>query len=135
MKISLLTPKGAVYSGEALSATLPALKGPTYIGEKTTPIMLTLDEAGVMEVEGKDGKRYYAVFGGEAVNQGGALKVYSPLIEPGDQIDAARAQASKDRAEKRLKENQAGVDIKRAQASLRRALARLDVKQRDGGKA
>ena len=42
-----------------------------------------------------------------------------------DDIDKARAEAAKDRAEERLKNKTENLDVNRAQYSLRRAIARL----------
>ena len=41
----------------------------------------------------------------------------------------ARAEAAKERAEKRLASHQEEVDVKRAEYALRRALVRLDIKR------
>ena len=42
-----------------------------------------------------------------------------------DDIDKARAEAAKERAEERLKNKTENLDVNRAQYSLRRAIARL----------
>ena len=47
--------------------------------------------------------------------------------EHSTEIDKARAEASKDRAQKRLAEHKSEVDATRAQASLQRALNRLKI--------
>lgn len=44
-----------------------------------------------------------------------------------DEIDKSRAEESKKRAEKRLKDRSKDVDLKRAEISLKRSLARLSI--------
>ena len=51
------------------------------------------------------------------------------IAEWPDEIDVARAEAAKERAEKRLASHQEEVDVKRAEYALRRALVRLDIKR------
>ena len=50
--------------------------------------------------------------------------------ERAEEIDIARAEAAKKRAEERLAHPGEGVDLARAEAALRRALARIEVAQR-----
>lgn len=47
------------------------------------------------------------------------------IAEMADDIDKARAEAAKERAEERLKNKTENLDVNRAQYSLRRAIARL----------
>ena len=50
----------------------------------------------------------------------------------GSDIDVARANAAKERAEARLKEADANIDSQRAQAALARSLARLQAALKEG---
>jgi F-type H+-transporting ATPase subunit epsilon len=54
------------------------------------------------------------------------------VAEKADDIDIARAEEAKRRAEQMLKDRPAGVDIDSALASLRRAQIRLTVAQKRG---
>ena len=49
----------------------------------------------------------------------------SRVLPEGDEIDEKRAEAAKQRAEERLRANQATIDMARAEAALLRALARI----------
>ena len=51
--------------------------------------------------------------------------ILTDVCEDGSDIDVARANAAKERAEARLAEQKAELDTQRAQAALARALARL----------
>ena len=51
--------------------------------------------------------------------------ILATIAEMADDIDKARAEAAKERAEERLKNKTENLDVNRAQYSLRRAIARL----------
>ena len=51
------------------------------------------------------------------------------IAEWPDEIDVNRAQAAKARAEERLHNHSAEVDVARAEIALKKALVRIDVKQ------
>jgi F-type H+-transporting ATPase subunit epsilon len=74
---------------------------------------------------GKD--RYVAVGGGFLVVQQDRTTVLTRSAETPEEIDVARAQKARDRAEARLRIRTPDIDVPRAQASLHRALARLKV--------
>ena len=66
--------------------------------------------------------------------QNGEIGVYknhipltTELAEWPDEIDVDRAQAAKERAEQRLSNHTAEIDVKRAEFALRKALIRIDV--------
>jgi F-type H+-transporting ATPase subunit epsilon len=56
--------------------------------------------------------------------------VLADAAERDDEIDLARAEAAKRRAEERLSQRAPGTDMARAEASLHRALARLKVAEK-----
>ncbi len=74
---------------------------------------------------GKD--QHVAVGGGFLVVQKQRTTVLTRSAERPEEIDKARAQRARDRAEGRLREKSADIDLARAQAALQRALARLKV--------
>lgn len=51
------------------------------------------------------------------------------VVEWPDEIDVKRAEEARIRAERRLKDNQAEIDVLRAKLALKRAMARLSAKQ------
>ena len=57
------------------------------------------------------------------------ISMMAEVAEWPDEIDVARAEAAKERAEKRLASHQEEIDVKRAEYALRRALVRLDIKR------
>ena len=57
---------------------------------------------------------------------GDRVIVLAETIESGEQIDLARAEASRERAQERLRQRES-VDMARAQAALERSLIRIKV--------
>ena len=54
------------------------------------------------------------------------VTILAEIIEWPTEIDLARAEESKSRAEERIKEHAPGTDMKRAELSLKRAVARIE---------
>ena len=78
-----------------------------------------------------DGKREeFAVAGGLFYFRENLAEVLTDAIENKVDIDIARAERSKERAEERLRKADPSIDIKRAEVSLKKAMNRLSV----GGK-
>jgi F-type H+-transporting ATPase subunit epsilon len=56
-----------------------------------------------------------------------SAKVMAEVAEWPEEIDANRATEAKIRAERRLKDGGAGIDLVRAEAALKRSLTRLNL--------
>ena len=83
---------------------------------------------GVVRLHRPDNQdRYIAVGGGFLVVQPEQTTVLARSAERSDEIDTARAERAKDRAEARLANKTGVIDAARATAALQRALARLTV--------
>src|ERR1700736_3351775 len=60
------------------------------------------------------------------------VAILAETAERGEDVDCARAEKAKERAEKRLTSGDPEVDVDRAQDALARASARLEVAQKEG---
>lgn len=88
--------------------------------------------AGEMSYKQGPNKRTLAVSGGYAEVLDNVMTVLAPAAEFADEIDIARAQRAKERAEKTLAElNREEKDWEIAEAALKRALVRLQVASRE----
>jgi F-type H+-transporting ATPase subunit epsilon len=77
-------------------------------------------------------KKTLAVGGGYAEVLDNVMTVLAPAAEFADEIDSARAQRAKERAEKLMAElNRGEKDWEMAEAALKRALVRLQVASRE----
>jgi F-type H+-transporting ATPase subunit epsilon len=91
---------------------------------------MTILSAGEMIAQkGGDGI-CWAISGGFLEVQPDRIIVLADTAERDDEIDLARAEEAKKRAEERLKERTASIDVSRAEAALQRSLIRLQVGQR-----
>jgi F-type H+-transporting ATPase subunit epsilon len=83
----------------------------------------------------KDGtEESIVVFGGFIEVAHNQVRVLADTAERAEEIDLARAQAARDRAEARLTDRSANIDFTRAELALRRSTLRLRVGQRSRGR-
>lgn len=92
--------------------------------------LISLLAYGEMRVRRGGGDLYLAVYGGFLEVAHDVVRVLADGAERADEIDPARAQTARERAEARLREARTDVDIERAQRALRRAELRLRVARR-----
>ena len=90
--------------------------------------MVTVLDYGVLKIQNSgEEDKMAAMFGGFAqVNEEG-MSILTDIAEWTDEIDVARAEAAKKRAEERLASNGIDIDVARAELALKRALTRLNL--------
>ena len=126
--LKIVTPDGLIYDGAAEMVIVRTITGDmAFLARHINCVApLGMGRATVI-VDGQ--KRYAACIGGMITVVDGAVTLVPTTFEWADAIDAARAQASLDRAQKVLdnKENATETDLKLAEARLHRALVRKNV--------
>ncbi|MGH9680830.1 MAG: F0F1 ATP synthase subunit epsilon [Candidatus Acidiferrales bacterium] len=130
--LEIVTPERQVVREAVAEAQIPVRGG--YIGVMPghTPL---LTEMGLGELSFRSGNREFSctAFGGFVEVLADRVIVLADASERAEEIDAPRAQAARDRAQKRLANpNDASVDWKRAQDALERAQVRLQVAAKAG---
>ena len=126
LKLEVVTVEGLVYSGDVNVVVAPGTEGQLGIMPRHAPLMTGL-EAGQLMFR-KDGQEnYLAISSGFLEVLPDKVVVLTDSAERAEDIDIARAEVARKRAEERLKSRGQGVDLMRAEASLRRSLARLKV--------
>jgi len=130
--LEVVTPARQVVREAVTETQIPVRGG--YIGVMPghTPL---LAEMGVGELSYQVGNRVHhcTAAGGFVEVLADRVIVLADSAERAEDINVARAESSRDRAQKRLATpNDPAVDLKRAQASLTRALVRLQVASRAG---
>ena len=124
--LEIITPRGIYLTEEVESLTIKLSSGYRTFLKGHIPLIGSLAYAPMHIV--KDGKIIeYAVHGGAINVTKEKISVVCNAIESKDEIDEERALAAKERAEKRIKENDPNIDLKRAQLALQRSLIRLEV--------
>ena len=126
--LKIVTPDGLIYDGSAEMVIVRTITGDmAFLARHINCVApLGMGRATVI-VDGQ--KRYAACIGGMITVVDGTVTLVPTTFEWADAIDAARAQASLDRAQKVLdnKENATETDLKLAEARLHRALVRKNV--------
>src|SRR5579863_1399019 len=130
--LEVVTPARQVVHEPVSEAQIPVLGG--YIGVLPghTPL---LAEMGIGELSYRVGNRVFSctAMGGFVEVLADRVIVLADSAELAEEIDVARAQAARDRAQKRLATpNDPNVDWKRVEQSLARAQARLQVAAKAG---
>ena len=92
--------------------------------------MLTLLVPGEMRLKKGDQETILAIGGGFLEVAGNRVIVLADSAERAEEIDVARAEEARRRAQTRLEARSREVDVERAQASLRRSLARIRAVER-----
>jgi len=130
LKIDIVTAERIVYSAEVDVVIAPGAEGQLGILPHHAPLM-TILQAGELVVRKGGQEEIMAISGGFLEVRPDRVIVLADQAERAEEIDAARAEAAKKRAEKDLAERKVtGDDAARVEAALRRALVRLSVAER-----
>jgi F-type H+-transporting ATPase subunit epsilon len=127
LKLDIVTAERVVYSADVDIVIAPGTAGQLGILPHHAPLM-TILEAGELVVRRGGEEESLAISGGFLEVRPDRVIVLADSAERADEIDVARAEAARKRAEERLKEGRAvGLDESRAEAALQRAVARITV--------
>jgi F-type H+-transporting ATPase subunit epsilon len=92
--------------------------------------LMTMLQPGDLLIKKENGDEYLAISGGFLEVRPDKVIILADACERAEEIDIARAEAARRRAEATLKERPPEVDTFAAEAALRRSLARLKVAER-----
>jgi F-type H+-transporting ATPase subunit epsilon len=124
--VEIITPDRVFYTGETdfLEFTTAAGEIGVYKNHIPTTTVLT---PGVVTIHNGDEVKIAAVHAGFAEILNDKVTLLAEVAEWPEEIDVSRAEAARERAERRIAEHTESIDIKRAEFALRRALVRIDV--------
>ena len=127
-QLQIVTPDGLIFEGEAERLFCRTIAGDVCILARHCDYMTALD-MGEARVTMADGTvRRAACIGGMLAVTGGKARLVATTWEWAEEIDTARAEASRQRAEEILaRKGEDAREIELAQARLRRALVRTSV--------
>jgi F-type H+-transporting ATPase subunit epsilon len=130
LKLDIVTAERVVYSGDVDAVIAPGVEGQLGILPHHAPLM-TMLQAGELVARKAGQEEIMAISGGFLEVRPDRVIVLADQAERAEEIDFARAEAAKKRAEERLRDRKAtGLDESRAEAALRRALTRLSVAEK-----
>ena len=124
MNLKIITHEKIVFQGEVDELVISTTSGQIGILKDHIPITTSL-EIGITKAKIGDSFKHFATMGGVFQFKDNNAVILTDVCEESCDIDVARANAAKERAEARLAEQKADIDAQRAQAALARALARL----------
>ncbi|MGN0976001.1 MAG: ATP synthase F1 subunit epsilon [Gemmiger sp.] len=127
-QLRVVTPDGCAFDGEAVRLVCRTIAGDVAILARHCDYCTALG-MGDAHIVSEDGStRHAACMGGMLSVQEGKVRLIATTWEWADQIDKARAEASRKRAEELLaQKNLDERELELAQARLRRALVRSSV--------
>ncbi|HEX9897249.1 MAG TPA: F0F1 ATP synthase subunit epsilon [Dehalococcoidales bacterium] len=129
IKLDVVTAERLVYSDEVDIVVAPGIEGELAILPHHAPLMTMLHPGELRARKGVD-EYSLVITGGFLEVRPDRVTVLADAAERAEEIDIARAEAAKKRAEERLTHRTTGVDIARAEAALQRSLARLKVAEK-----
>jgi F-type H+-transporting ATPase subunit epsilon len=128
-RLEIVSAERVVFSDDVDVVVAPGVEGQLGILPHHAPLM-TMLLPGELRVRKGGEELYLAISGGFLEVRPDRVIVLADAAERVEEIDIARAEAAKRRAEEQLKHPTTEIDTARAEAALRRALARLQVVQR-----
>lgn len=126
--LKIVTADGLIYDGEAERIVVRSTSGDICILAQHIDCVAALGMGRATLVDGAGNRRYAACIGGMLTVANGTVTLVPTTFEWAESIDAARAQASLERARKIMSNKDASsTDIRLAEARLHRALVRKSV--------
>jgi F-type H+-transporting ATPase subunit epsilon len=125
-RLEIVTAERVVFSDDVDVVVAPGVEGQLGILPHHAPLMTMLLPGELLVRKG--GEEFaLAISGGFLEVRPDRIIILADAAERVDEIDVARAEAAKQRAEERLRTRSPEVDMAQAEAALHRSLARLKV--------
>ena len=123
--LEIITPDRVFFKGQASMIEFNTTEGEIGVYKDHIPLTVII-KPGVLTITSEEGKTKAALHSGFATILQDKVTILAELIEWGDEIDEERAEAARQRAEERIRANNASTDMVRAEAALLRAVARIN---------
>lgn len=126
IRLEFVTPERAIAHDDVDEVELPGENGFFGVLPGHAPLLAALRTGEMWYRKGTD-KTFAFIGGGFAEVVADRVSILAQVAERAEDIDLARAEAAKRRAEERLANATANMDFERARVSLLRAMSRLQV--------
>jgi F-type H+-transporting ATPase subunit epsilon len=134
IELIVVTPERQLTRETVVEVTIPGLEGALGVLPGHAPLMT---ELGIGELSSRkansSGTTILSVIQGFAEVLPDRVTVLAETAERAEEIDIARAEAAKARAEERLASNDTNIDWDRAAVALQRSLIRIQVGRKHRG--
>jgi F-type H+-transporting ATPase subunit epsilon len=128
-RLEIVTAERMVYSDDIDALVAWGVEGQLGILPHHAPLMTMLQPGDLMIRKGKE-EEYLAITGGFLEVRPDKVIILADACERVDEIDIARAEEAKKRAQETMKAAPLSADAAAAEAALRRSLARLKVAEK-----
>ena len=130
LKLEIVTPEAKIYSESVDMVTLPGIEGEMGIFPNHVPLMTQVVAGEVIARRGSQ-NFHLAVGDGFVEITGDRVAILTDMAVKADDIDEAKAEEARKRAEARLQEKLDDEETASVTAALAHSLAQLKVKRRN----
>ncbi len=129
LKLEIVTPEAKTYSEDVEMVTLPAVEGEMGVFPQHVPLMTQIVPGEV--IVRKEGRDYFLAVGEGFVEiTGERVAIMTDMAIRAENVDEAKAEEARHRAEARLAEKLDDEEAAMVSAALAHSLAQLKVKRR-----
>ena len=125
-QLKVITPERVFFEGEVKMVEFNTTEGEIGMYKGHIPLTVIVDP-GILTITTVEGPRNAALHAGFAEILPNRVTILAELVEWPSEIDMARAEAAKSRAEVRLAHKGPDIDTDRATVALKKAICRLEV--------
>ena len=129
-KLEIVTAERMIYSDDVSAVIAWGVDGQLGILPHHAPLMTMLQPGDLIIRKDKEEEEYLAISGGFLEVRPDKVIILADACERVDEIDIARAEEAKRRAQETMKAAPLTAEAASAEAALRRSLARLKVAER-----
>lgn len=129
LRLEIITAEKQVLADDVNLVVAPGIEGELGILPHHAPLMTMLQPGELLLRKGGE-ETYMVISGGFLEIRPDKVIILADTCERTEEIDVARAEEAKCRAQERLKTHLPEVDAARAEAALRRSLVRLKAAER-----
>ena len=127
MHLDIVSAEEKIFSGNVKNIIAAAMMGEVGIYPKHTPMITPLKPGEVKIITEEDEEKLFFISGGVIEVQPDIVTVLADTAIRGDDLDEAKAEESKKRAEEALADKSDNIDAAKALAELAQAAAQLKV--------
>jgi len=128
LKLEIVTPTGTAYSDHVDMVTLPGSEGQLGVLPQHIPLMTQI-VPGEIIVRKNGSDRLFAVGEGLVEITGDRVAILTDMAVAAEDIDAAKVEEARQRAEERLRDKLSSEEIANVHSTLARLMAELKVKR------
>ena len=125
-KLKIITPERLFYEGDVAMVEFNTTEGEIGVLKGHIPLTVVISP-GIITITEENEKKQAALHAGFAEVLQDSVVIMAEIIEWPAEIDVARAEEAKERAEERLRSRTPETDVARAETALKRALARINL--------